>query len=179
MSKVKWTLDPVHSEVTFKIKHLMIANVSGEFKQFAIEAETEDEDFTTAKVNFTADINSITTGNEQRDGHLKSDDFFNAEKYPQLKFTVTKYEDVDDDGSYELYGNLTIRDITKPVKLEVEFGGVTKDPWGNTRAGFTISGKINRKEFGLKWNAATETGGVVVSDDVRIHAEIQLVKQAS
>ncbi len=178
MSKVKWTLDPVHSEVTFKIKHLMIANVSGEFKQFAIEAETEDEDFTTAKVNFTADIDSITTGNEQRDGHLKSDDFFNAEKYPQLKFTVTKYEDVDDDGSYELYGNLTIRDITKPVKLEVEFGGVTKDPWGNTRAGFTISGKINRKEFGLKWNAATETGGVVVSDDVRIHAEIQLVKQA-
>jgi polyisoprenoid-binding protein YceI len=177
MATFKWALDPTHSEVTFKIKHLMISNVSGEFTKYAVDAETQEEDFTTAKVVFTADIDSITTGSAQRDAHLKSDDFFNAEKYPQLKFVATKYENVDNDGSYELYGDLSIRDVTRQLKLDVEFGGVTKDPWGNTRAGFTISGKINRKDFNLKWNAATESGGVVVSDDVRIHIEIQLIKQ--
>ena len=178
MALTKWALDPTHSEVTFKIKHLMIANVSGEITKFTVDAETEGEDFTKAKVNFSADVASITTGNEQRDGHLNTDDFFNAEKYPKIKFTATKYEAVDNDGSYELYGDLTIRDITKAVKLDVEFGGVVKDPWGNTRAGFSINGKISRKEFGLKWNAATEAGGIVVSDDVRIHCDIQLVKEA-
>ncbi|MBS1948200.1 MAG: YceI family protein [Bacteroidetes bacterium] len=178
MAKIKWSLDPAHSEVTFKIKHLMISNVTGQFTKFDVSAETEDEDFTTAKVSFTADINSITTSNEQRDGHLKSDDFFNAEKFPQLKFTAARYENVDGDGSYELYGDLTIRDITKRIKLDVEFGGIVKDPWGNTRAGFSITGKINRKEFGLLWNGVTETGGIVVSDEVRIHAGIELVKQA-
>ncbi|MBS1915884.1 MAG: polyisoprenoid-binding protein [Bacteroidetes bacterium] len=178
MALTKWVLDPTHSEVTFKIKHLMITNVSGQFTKYDVSVETEGEDFMTAKVSFTADVNSITTNNEQRDAHLKSPDFFNAAEYPQLKFVAKKYENVDNDGSYELYGDLTIRDVTKQVKLDVEFGGVITDPWGNTRAGFTISGKINRKEFGLAWHAVTEAGGIVVADDARIHVAIELIKQA-
>ena len=140
----------------------MITNVTGSFNIFTASAQTEDEDFTKAKVSFTADVNSISTNNEQRDGHLKAPDFFDAEKFPQIKFEATKAENVDSDGSYELYGDLTIRDVTKNVKLSVEFGGVVKDPWGNTKAGFTINGKINRKDFGLTWNAVTEAGGVMV-----------------
>ena len=178
MAKVKWVMDPTHSEVTFKIRHLVIANVSGSFTKFSVDAETEEEDFTTAKVNFTAEVDSVTTGNEQRDGHLKTDDFFNAAQYPQLKFTATKYENVDNDGSYELYGDLTIRDVTKKVKFDVEFGGIIKDPWGNTRAGFSVNGKIDRKEFGLKWHAATEAGGIVVGDAVNIHCNFELIRQA-
>ncbi len=177
MAKVKWILDPTHSEVQFKIKHLMITNVTGQFTKFDISVETEDEDFMTAKAVFTADVSSITTNNEQRDEHLKSADFFDVSKYPKIKFVPTKYENVDNDGSYEVYGDLTIRDVTKNIKLDTEFGGIIKDPWGNTRAGFTISGKINRKDFGLKWNAATEAGGLVLSEEVRIHCEFQFVKQ--
>lgn len=178
MAKVKWVLDPTHSEIQFKIRHLMISNVTGQFTKFDVSAETEEEDFLTAKVSFSADVDSVTTGNEQRDGHLKSTDFFDSSKFPQLKFVATKYESVDNDGSYELYGDLTIRDVTKQVKLDVEFGGIVKDPWGNTRAGFEINGKVNRKEFGLQWHAVTEAGGIVVSDDVRIHCAIELIKQA-
>jgi polyisoprenoid-binding protein YceI len=178
MSLTKWTLDPTHSEIQFKVKHLMITNTTGEFTKYDVSAETEGEDFTKAKITFSADVDSVTTGNEQRDAHLKSADFFDAATYPKLTFTATKYENVDNDGSYELYGDLTIRGTTKEVKLDVEFGGVITDPWGNTRAGFTISGKINRKEFGLHWSATTEAGGFVVSDDVRIHVTIELIKQA-
>lgn len=177
MATKKWVVDPSHSEIQFKVKHLMITNVTGSFNIFTVNAETDDEDFTKATISFTADAASISTGNEQRDGHLKSADFFDAEKYPHLKFVATKYENIDQDGSYDLYGDLTIKDVTRQVKLAVEFGGVAKDPWGNTKAGFTISGKINRKDFGLTWNAATETGGVLVSEEVRIHAEIQLIEQ--
>ena len=178
MATRTWAIDPTHSEVHFKIKHLMITNVTGSFDIFQASVTTEGEDFSTAKVNFTADINSISTGNEQRDEHLKSADFFDAATYPQIKFTAIKAENVDNDGSYELHGDLTIRDITKNVKLSVEFGGVVKDPYGNTKAGFTINGKINRKDFGLTWSAVTEAGGVVVSDEVRIISEIQLIEQA-
>jgi polyisoprenoid-binding protein YceI len=178
MATKTWALDPTHSEVQFKIKHLMITNVTGSFNIFTVDAQTEDEDFTKAKVSFTADVNSISTNNEQRDTHLKSGDFFDAEKFPQIKFVATKADNVDNDGSYDLYGDLTIRDVTKNIKLSVEFGGVVKDPWGNTKAGFTINGKINRKDFGLTWNAVTEAGGVMVSDEVRLFAEIQLVEQA-
>jgi polyisoprenoid-binding protein YceI len=178
MARTTWILDPTHSEVQFKVKHLMIANVSGEFTNYGVSVETEDEDFSTAKVSFTADVNSITTGNDQRDTHLKSADFFDAANYPQIKFVATAYENVDDDGSYELYGDLTIRGTTMPVKFDVEFGGLIKDPWGSTRAGITISGKIHRKEFGLLWNSITETGGVVVGDDVNVHVAIELIKQA-
>lgn len=177
MSKIKWSLDPTHSEVQFKIKHLMITNVTGSFTKYEVTAETDDEDFMTADISFTADVNSVTTHNEQRDGHLKGADFFDAEKFPQITFKATKYENVDHDGSYELYGDLTIKGITKNIKLDVEFGGLMKDPWGNVKAGFTINGKINRKDWGLNWNAALETGGMLVSDDVRISCEIQLVKQ--
>jgi polyisoprenoid-binding protein YceI len=156
----------------------MITNVTGSFNIFTVSAQTEAEDFTKAKISFTADVNSISTNNEQRDGHLKSADFFDAEKFPQIKFEATKTENVDSDGSYELYGNLTIRDVTKNVKLSVEFGGVVKDMYGNIKAGFTINGKINRKDFGLTWSGLTEAGGVVVSEDVKISCEIQLIEQA-
>ena len=176
MAKTNWILDPSHSEVEFKVKHMMISNVSGNFTKFSATVETEGEDFMTAKVSFIADIDSIETGSDQRDTHLKSADFFDAAKFPQLKFVATKYENVDNDGSYEVYGELTIRGVTKPVRLDTEFGGVIKDPWGNTRAGITVSGKINRKDFGLTWNGVTEAGSLIVSEDVRIHVGLEFVK---
>lgn len=175
MSKIKWNLDPSHSEVTFKVKHMMITNVSGSFNEFTVDATTEGEDFTKSEVSFSAKAASVNTNSEQRDGHLRSPEFFDAEKFPELKFKATKYERVSGD-DYKLHGDLTIRDVTKNISLNVEFGGIQKDPWGNMKAGFTITGKINRKDFGLTWNAALETGGVMVSDEVRINCEIQLVK---
>lgn len=177
MATTNWILDPSHSEVQFKIKHLMITNVTGNFNSFEVTASTEEEDFTKATVSFKAMVNSISTNNEQRDGHLKSADFFNAEAFPAIVFNATKAETADADGNYVLHGDLTIKDVTKNIKLNVEFGGVTKDPYGNTKAGFTINGKINRNDFGLTWNAALETGGVMVSEEVKIMSEIQLVKQ--
>lgn len=177
MAKIKWALDPTHAEITFKVKHLMISNVSGKITKFDVNVETEGEDFTTAKVSLTADVASITTGNEQRDGHLQSPDFFDAAKFPQISFTATKLEKEGDE-EYKVYGDLTVRDVTKPVKFDVEFGGVAKDPWGNTRAGLTVEGKINRKEFGLSWHAVTEAGGFVVGDDVKLHAEFEFIKPA-
>jgi polyisoprenoid-binding protein YceI len=176
MSTTKWALDPTHSEIVFKIKHLMITNVSGSFGKFDINAETEGDDFTKGKINFTADIDSINTGNEQRDGHLKSPDFFDAANHPQISFAATSFEKKSDD-EYALNGNLTIREVTKPVTLAVDFGGIAKDPWGNTKAGFSLTGKINRSDFGLTWNSVVESGGVLVSEDVKLHAEVQLVKQ--
>ncbi len=176
MATTKWVLDPSHSEVEFKIRHMMISTVSGKFTQFNAEVTTEDEDFTTAKASFTIDVDSITTGNDQRDGHLKAGDFFDSAKFPQIKFVATKYENVDNDGSYEVYGELTIRDVTRTVKLDAEFGGVIKDPWGNTRAGISVSGKINRKDYGVQFHAVTETGGLVVSDEVRIHIALEFIK---
>jgi polyisoprenoid-binding protein YceI len=177
-TKTKWGIDPSHSEVGFKIKHLMITNVSGSFDEFGASIYTTGEDFMTAEVDFWLDPASINTGDEKRDGHLKSADFFDVENHKQITFTGNTYEKVDNDGSYKLYGDLTIKGITKQVKLDVEFGGIMKDPWGNKKAGFSINGKINRKDWGLNWNAALETGGVLVSDEVRISAEIQLLKQA-
>lgn len=176
MANSIWALDPTHSEVQFKVKHLMITNVTGNFGVFSTNVETEDDDFTKSSISFSADINSINTNNEQRDGHLKSADFFDAENYGTLSFTATSFEKVDDE-NYKMSGDLTIKDVTKNVTLNVEFGGINKDPWGNTKAGFTINGKINRKDFGLNWNASLETGGMLVSEEVRLMAEIQLVKQ--
>lgn len=166
----KWVIDPTHSEVSFKVKHLVISTVTGYFRKFEGSAESTSEDFKGAKVAFTANIDSIDTNQSDRDAHLKSDDFFNAEKYPKMSF----------EGALEggtLKGNLTIRDISKTVEMDVDFGGVAADPYGNTKAGFEIEGKISRKEFGLMWNAVTEAGSVVVSDQVRIILSIQLVKQ--
>lgn len=177
MAKQQWVLDPSHSELGFKIRHLMITNVSGKFNDFTVDAETEGEDFMTAKVKVAIDVDSINTGSADRDKHLRSPEFFDVNAYRNITFVTTKYESVDGDGSYELYGDLTIRDVTKNIKLHVEFGGVVKDPWGNTKAGFTINGKINRKDFGLTWNAATETGGVMVGDEVKINGEVQLIKK--
>jgi len=173
---IQWKIDPTHSEIQFKVKHLMITTVTGYFRTFDLEVETESDDFNTAsKVVFTADINSIDTNNQQRDTHLKSADFFDAENHGQLKFEGKKYEGNGDNA--RLHGDLTIRGTTKPVTVNVEFGGIVVDPYGQTKAGFTVSGKISRKEFGLTWSAVTEAGQVVVSDEIRIHAEIQLVKQ--
>ena len=177
MATSKWVLDPAHSEIQFKVRHMMISNVTGSFSKFDATAETEGEDFTTAKAAFTAETDSLSTGNEPRDGHLKGPEFLDSAKFPQIRFTPTKYENIGDDGSYVILGDLTIRDVTKPVKLEVEFGGVIKDPWGNIRAGMTVSGKINRKEFGLVWHQVTEAGGLVVGDEVRLHAGLEFVKQ--
>ena len=177
MSNIKWALDPTHSEIIFKVKHLMISTVTGQFKSFNASAETETDDFNTAtKIEFTADIDSIDTNNEQRNGHLKSADFFDAEKYPQLKFIGKKYEADDNEG--KITGKLTMHGVTKPITLHVEFGGIVKDPYGQTKAGFTVTGKINRKDFGLSWGGVTETGGVVLGDEVKINAEIQLIKKA-
>jgi polyisoprenoid-binding protein YceI len=176
MATTKWILDPSHSEVEFKVKHMMISNVSGKFTKFDASLETEGDDFQTAKITFTAYIDSISTGADQRDGHLKSVEFFDAANFPELTFVATKYDNVDNDGSYEVYGNLTIRGITQPIKLDAEFGGVIKDPWGNTRAGITASGKINRRDFGLTWSGATETGSLIVSDEVRVHVGLEFVK---
>jgi polyisoprenoid-binding protein YceI len=177
MANLTWKLDPMHSEVLFKVKHLMITTVTGYFRTFNLDVETETEDFTTAKkIVFTADIDSIDTNNAQRDTHLKSADFFNAGEHGQLHFVGTKYEATGD--TAKLHGDLTIRGITKPVTVNVEFGGMVVDPYGQTKAGFTVDGKISRKEFGLTWNAVTEAGSVVVSDEIKIHAEIQLVKKA-
>jgi len=173
-----WKLDPTHSEIQFKVKHLMITTVTGYFKTFDLVVETEsDSDFTTAKkIEFTADIDTIDTNNTQRDAHLKSPDFFDAETHKQLIFVGKKYEADGDDA--KLHGDLTLRGVTKPVTVNVEFGGIVVDPYGQTKAGFTVTGKISRKEFGLTWSAVTEAGQVVVSDEIRLNAEIQLVKQA-
>ena len=173
---IKWKIDPAHSEIQFKVKHLMITTVTGYFKTFDLEVETETDDFNTAKkIESIADIDSIDTNNAQRDTHLKSNDFFNVEDHPQLKFVGKKYESSGDEAT--LHGDLTIRDVTKPISLKVEFGGTVVEPWGQQKAGFTIDGKINRKDFNLTWNAVTEAGQVVVSNEIKIHAEVQLVKQ--
>ncbi len=172
-----YKIDPAHSEITFKVKHLMITNVTGSFTQFDGTMETNSDDFSGANISFEADINSITTHNEQRDGHLKSADFFDAEQFPKLTFTSTSFTKKGGD-DYELTGDLTMHGVTKPVVLDVELGGVTTDPWGQSKVGFEITGKVNRKEFGLEWNATLETGGVMLGEEVKLFLNVQLIKQA-
>ena len=176
VTTTKWNLDAAHSEIGFKVKHMMITNVSGSFGKFDASVETEGDDFSTAQIDFTADLNTISTGNTDRDNHLKSADFFDTAQFSELKFVSTKLEKKDE-SNFVLSGDLTIRGVKRPVKLDVDFGGIGKDPWGNEKAGFTVTGKINRTDFSLNWNAALETGGVLVSEEVRLYAEIQLVKQ--
>ena len=173
-----WKLDPTHTEIQFKARHLMITNVTGKFGKYDASVVTDGDNFSTAQVKFSADIASINTENPDRDTHLKSDDFFNAEKYPELKFVSKKIEKNGSEGHYLLSGDFTIRDVTKAVIFDVDFGGVVKDPWGNVKAGLEISGKINRKDFGLNWNAVLEAGGVVVSDEIKILCQVELVKAA-
>jgi polyisoprenoid-binding protein YceI len=177
VTTTKWTIDPVHSDIQFKVKHLMITTVTGTFQEFGADIEVEGDDLSKASVHFWANVASVTTGNEQRDAHLKSPDFFDTEKHPKLEFRATGAKDVDHDGSWTLLGDLTINGITKPISLDVEWGGVVRDPWGNTKAGVTINGKIDRKQWNLNWNTALEAGGVLVSDEVRISCDVQLAKQ--
>lgn len=172
-----WVLDPTHSEITFKVKHLMISSVKGEFRNFNATIQSSGYDFSKASVTANIQSDSVFTNNEDRDGHLKSPDFFDSETYKELNFHGTSLNKLDDE-NYQLKGNLTIKGVSKEIALDVEFGGVNKDPWGNEKAGFSLSGKINRKDFGLNWNAALEAGGVLVSDDVKINGELQFVKQA-
>jgi polyisoprenoid-binding protein YceI len=175
-TKTLWKIDPTHSEIQFKVKHLVISTVTGNFKSFDGRLETDGENFfQNASAYFEADINSISTNNEDRDNHLKSDDFFNAGEYPKLTFESTSFERVGD-SRYKLTGNLTIREVTKEIELEVTHGGTVEDPYGNTKAGFEVTGTINRKEFGLKWNAVTEAGNVVVGDNIKLQLNIQLVQ---
>jgi polyisoprenoid-binding protein YceI len=173
----KWVIDPMHSEVQFKVKHLVISTVSGFFKSFEGELITDGDDFENAEIDFSLDINSIDTNQSQRDEHLKSAEFFDAEKYPKISFKSTSLTKTDDD-EYELAGNLTIKDVTKPVKLNAEFGGSAADFYGNTKAGFEISGKINRKDFGLTWDGVTEAGSIVVGEDIKLLINVQFAKQA-
>lgn len=171
-----WTLDPAHSRIQFSAKHMVIATVRGHFNTYDVKVESKGDDFATADVEVTIDSSSIDTGIADRDNHLRSDDFFNAEKYKEIKFKSRSVKKIDDE-NYKLYGDLTIRNITKPIELEVEFGGVVADPWGNTRAGFSLTGSIDRFEYGLKWNALIETGGAVVGKTIKLSADIELVKQ--
>ncbi len=165
----QWNLDSSHSEITFKVRHMMISNVKGSFTDFSAEMTSEDDTFKNAKVSATIKTDSVNTNSADRDAHLKGEDFFNAAANPTITFETDSLND-------EITGNLTLNGVTKPVKLEVEFGGINVDPWGNTKAGFSFEGKINRKDFNLNWNAALETGGVMVSDEVKIAGELQFIK---
>jgi len=171
----KWTIDSAHSEITFKVKHLVISTVTGKFKDFDASIESDNEDFENATIAFEANIDSIETGNEDRDNHLKSEDFFNATEYPKMIFESSSFKKTGD-GEYKLVGELTIRDKTKQVELDAEYGGTVVDPYGNTKAGFDVTGKINRKEFGLTWSAVTEAGSVVVSDQVKLNLNVQFTR---
>lgn len=168
--KVKWTLDPAHSEMNFRVKHMMIANVTGSVGQFNVEAESDDDHLSNADVKVEAHLETISTGDPKRDAHLKSADFFDTAQFPAMTFVSRKMADG------KLEGDLTIRDITRPVALDVEFGGLGKDPWGSTRAGITVKGRISRKDWNLNWNVPLEAGGVLISDEVRIEADVQLIK---
>ncbi|PZX47076.1 YceI family protein [Algoriphagus chordae] len=175
MSTTKWIIDPTHSEVSFKVKHLVISTVTGYFKEFEGAAESTSDDFDGATVSFSTSIDSISTNQTDRDNHLKSADFFDAENHPKLTFAG---KIVNEGGDYKLVGDLTVKGNTKPLTLDVDFGGIAGDPYGQTKAGFEIEGKISRKEYGLTWSAVTEAGSVVVSDQVRLILSVQLIKQA-
>ena len=174
--KTKWVVDPTHSEVHFKVKHLVISTVTGTFKVFGGDLTAEGDNFENAEINFSLDVASVDTNQEQRDEHLRGADFFNAAQYPQIFFKSTSFKKKGDD--YELRGDLTIKDITQPVKLEVEFGGSATDFYGNEKAGFEIVGKINRKDFGLTWDGITEAGAIVVGEEIKLSINLQLAKQA-
>lgn len=175
-AKTTWVIDPTHSEIAFKVKHLMISNVKGSFSEFSGQVVTEGDDFSTAEISFQINPASISTGVADRDGHLKSPDFFDVENFNEITFTSGKLAKTGDD-EFVLSGDLAIKGVANAVKLDVEFGGLMTDPWGNVKAGFTLNGKINRKDFGLTWNAALEAGGVLVGEEIRISCDVELAKQ--
>lgn len=174
-TKTKWSIDQSHSEIQFKVRHLVISTVTGEFNSFDATVETEGESFEDADVYFEADVNSVDTGEEDRDQHLKSDDFFHAEEHPKLRFQSSSIEK-SGENQYRLTGDLTIRGTTREVSLDVVHGGTVEDPYGQTKAGFELEGTLNRKDFGLEWDAVTEAGNVVVGDKVKLMLSVQLVK---
>jgi polyisoprenoid-binding protein YceI len=175
METVKWKPDTSHSEVLFKVRHL-VSKVSGYFKDFTAAVETKGEDFETAIIHFSANANSISTNNDQRDAHLRGKDFLDTETFPQIIFRSDKLEKKDDN-NFLLHGRLTIKNVEKPVVLNVEYGGLQKDPWGNYRAGFIVQGKINRKDFGINFNMVSEAGGILVGDEVAIECNVEFIKQ--
>jgi polyisoprenoid-binding protein YceI len=172
MATTKWVLDPMHSEVQFKVKHLVISTVTGSFKSFSGEVSAQGDTFEGAEVDFSLEVSSIDTNQEMRDTHLKSAEFFDTEKYPNITFKSTSFT------GEKLTGNLTIKDVTKPVTLDVEFGGSATDFYGNLKAGFEVTGKINRKDFGLTWDGITEAGAIVVGEEVKLIFNVQFAKQA-
>lgn len=167
-----WSIDNSHSEIAFKVRHMMISTVTGHFEDFEATAKTNGDNFNNAVINFSAKTASINTKNKDRDAHLKSDDFFNSEKFPEMKFVSKSF-----DGKH-LVGDLTIRDVTKEVTLDVDLNGIAVDPYGQTKAGFEITGELNRKDFNLTWSAVTEAGSIVVSDKVKLVVDVQFIKQA-
>jgi polyisoprenoid-binding protein YceI len=172
-----WKIDSVHSDVEFKIKHLMITNVTGYFGKYDATVEASGDDFTDAKITFEADVNSISTKNEQRDQHLLAEDFFHAGQYPKITFVSTSVKKIDNE-NLKVSGDLTMRGVTKPVELDVEYSGVVKDPYGQTKVGFEVKAKVNRKDFGVSFNAITDNGGVMLGEEVKLLANVQFVKQA-
>jgi len=178
MATTTWLLDQTHSEIQFKIKHLMISTVTGQFKNFSATVETTGDDFSTANVHFSAEIDSISTNNEQRDQHLKNGDFFDAENYPQLLFEGKNMQKTSA-GNFILSGTLTMKGVSRPVTLDVEFGGITTDPWGNTRTGFEITGKIKRADFGISFGMLSETGNVMLGEEVKLFANAEFIKQSA
>lgn len=174
MATTTWVFDPSHSELNFDVRHMMIARVKGTFTRFSVEVNGED--LFRSNVHVHVETSSVNTNNADRDNHLRSGDFFDSENFPHMEFRSTSWKPAGE-GQYTLTGMLKIKDVEKEVSLNVEFGGINKDPWGNEKAGFSIEGKINRKEWGLNWNAALETGGVLVSEEVKITADVQLAKQ--
>lgn len=175
MSETTWTIDPTHSEVGFKIRHLMISNVKGHFGNYQATFVTKDENFETAKISFEAAVDSISTDNDQRDAHLKAADFFNADEYPKITFTSTAVAKKSAQ-EYQVTGDLTIKGITRSIHLNVIQSGMAKDPWGQTKIAFEVSGVVNRADFGLVWNAPLETGGVLLSEEVKLSMEVQFSK---
>lgn len=174
-----WLLDPMHSEVQFKIKHLVISTVTGAFNVFAGSAQTESDGFENAQVEMSIQVDSINTNQDARDQHLRGDDFFNSAEYPTITFKSTAFTKAKGDEHYQLTGDLTIKGVTKPVTLDVEHGGTAVDFYGNTKAGFEATGKINRKEFGLAWGGVTEAGAIVVGEDVKLIMNVQFARQTA
>ncbi|MDR0230415.1 MAG: YceI family protein [Flavobacteriaceae bacterium] len=175
MKNTVWTIDPTHSEIGFKVKHMMFTNVSGKFNDFTATIKNDDAAFETSEISFTAKVASVDTNNEDRDNHLRSADFFEVEKYGELSFSSTNVQKKSDN-DYAITGMLTIKEVTKEVTFKAEYSGLLTDPWGNTKIGLSLEGKINRKDFGLTWNAALETGGVLVGEDIKLFAEVQFAK---
>lgn len=171
----KWSIDPVHSEIGFRVRHMVVSNVKGKFQNFNVDVTTQGNDFSTAQIKVDIDANSVFTDNEQRDGHLKSADFFDAANHTHLHFESINIVKESEE-AFQIIGNLTIKGVTKEITLDAEFGGIVNDPYGNERAGFTLNGKINRQDFGLSWSAALETGGLVVSDEVKLAIDAEIVK---